>query len=84
MTGHHHAGLPKVHLEGGLGANGLMHNAQLSKVSLGVSIGDLWGGEGSAGSVVDGAVEEVARGAALPGLYPPSAETRARYEAGRG
>ena len=29
-------------------------------------------------------VEEVARGAALPGLYPPSAETRARYEVGRG
>ncbi|MGD9510358.1 MAG: ribonuclease activity regulator RraA, partial [Geminicoccaceae bacterium] len=29
-------------------------------------------------------VEEVARGAALPGLYPPSAETRARYEARRG
>lgn len=26
-------------------------------------------------------VEEVARGAALPGLYPPSAETRKRYEA---
>jgi regulator of RNase E activity RraA len=27
---------------------------------------------------------EVARGAALPGLYPMNAETRARYEAGRG
>jgi regulator of RNase E activity RraA len=26
---------------------------------------------------------EVNRGAALPGLYPPNAETRARYEAGR-
>jgi regulator of RNase E activity RraA len=26
---------------------------------------------------------EVARGAALPGLYPPDAATRARYEAGR-
>jgi regulator of RNase E activity RraA len=26
---------------------------------------------------------EVGRGVALPGLYPPSAETRARYEAGR-
>jgi regulator of RNase E activity RraA len=24
---------------------------------------------------------EVEKGAALPGLYPPSAETRARYEA---
>jgi len=28
-------------------------------------------------------VEEVAGGAALPGLYPPSAETKARYEAAR-
>ena len=27
---------------------------------------------------------EVARGAALPGLYPMNAETRARYEATRG
>jgi regulator of RNase E activity RraA len=26
---------------------------------------------------------EVAKGAALPGLYPPDAATRARYEAGR-
>jgi len=45
------------------------------------------------GDVVEAAVEqerleawimgEVDRGAALPGLYPPNAETRARYEAGK-
>ena len=29
-------------------------------------------------------VVEVARGVPLTGLYPPSAETRTRYEAGRG
>ena len=29
-------------------------------------------------------VDEVAGGAALPGLYPPDAATRARYESGRG
>jgi len=28
-------------------------------------------------------IAEVARGGPLPGLYPPSAETRARYEAQR-
>jgi regulator of RNase E activity RraA len=29
-------------------------------------------------------MDEVGRGAALPGLYPMNAETRARYEAARG
>ncbi len=29
-------------------------------------------------------VEEVRKGAALPGLYPPNAETKARYEASKG
>jgi regulator of RNase E activity RraA len=28
-------------------------------------------------------MQEVDRGARLPGLYPPNAETRARYEASR-
>ncbi len=32
----------------------------------------------------DWALEEVRRGAALPGLYPPDAATKARYEAARG
>jgi len=45
-------------------------------------------------AVVDAAVEqekleawiigEVQAGAALPGLYPPNAENKARYEAARG
>jgi regulator of RNase E activity RraA len=29
-------------------------------------------------------MDEVGKGTALPGLYPPNAETRARYEAGKG
>ena len=29
-------------------------------------------------------IGEVGRGAALPGLYPPNAENKARYEASRG
>jgi hypothetical protein len=29
-------------------------------------------------------MDEVGRGASLPGLYPMNAETRARYEAERG
>ena len=29
-------------------------------------------------------MEEVGKGAALPGLYPPNAENKARYEAGKG
>ena len=29
-------------------------------------------------------MEEVEKGAALPGLYPPNAENKARYEATRG
>jgi regulator of RNase E activity RraA len=29
------------------------------------------------------AMQEVAKGAALPGLYPPNAETRARYESAK-
>ena len=28
-------------------------------------------------------MDEVQRGAALPGLYPPDAENKARYEAGK-
>jgi hypothetical protein len=28
-------------------------------------------------------MDEVGKGVALPGLYPPNAETKARYEASR-
>ena len=38
-----------------------------------------------AGAGADGGLDmgEVERGVPLPGLYPPNAETKARYEAGR-
>ena len=49
-----------------------------------IFLGDYVGYGADPGFAVDTVLREVEKGVALPGLYPPNAENKARYEASRG